>query len=193
MECMSDWSNWCNCLFKNAGSYDIVYSECLWTRFVKSVFYLSGTSFLHPSVAMHLSHLRFHWLKHLWKSSSFKPLSNVVVLVVITATSPRCRPRSTNLHLETRKYLRELNLASKVGGPSQWLNCVPNTHAQSSQCARGHCPGEDSTVVPSQTQPHTTHAIPQTLQNLHVESCVDSLTLRYEFVVHNSVTFEEDS
>jgi hypothetical protein len=31
------------------------------------------------------------------------------------------------------------------------------------------------------------------LQNLHAESCVDSLTLWYEFMVHNSMTIEEDN
>ena len=38
-----------------------------------------------------------------------------------------------------------------------------------------------------QFRSHATHTISQTLQNLHVERCVDSLTLKCEFVVHNSM------
>ena len=37
------------------------------------------------------------------------------------------------------------------------------------------------------------HTISQTLQNLHVESCVDSLTLRCEFMVHNSMAVKKNS
>ena len=42
-----------------------------------------------------------------------------------------------------------------------------------------------------QFRSHATHTITQTLQNLHVESCVDSLTLRCEFVVHNSMAVKK--
>jgi hypothetical protein len=67
----------------------MAHSESSWTGFIKSVFYvLSGISFSSPSKyipadAMHLSHFRFHWLKHPWKSSWFKTLSKIVDLAVI--------------------------------------------------------------------------------------------------------------
>ena len=54
------------------------------------------------------------------------------------------------------------------------------------QNARVHCRGEESIASLPTIRSHTTHTISQTLKNLHVESCVDSLTLRCEFVVHNT-------
>ena len=59
------------------------------------------------------------------------------------------------------------------------------------QSARGHCRDGESITSPP-TIPVTCDAHNQTLQNLHVESCVDNLTLRREFVVHNSVAVKKN-
>ena len=53
------------------------------------------------------------------------------------------------------------------------------------QSTRGHCRAENPSHPLPQFRSHATHKISRTLQNLHVESCVDSFTLRCEFVVHN--------
>ena len=59
------------------------------------------------------------------------------------------------------------------------------------QSARGHCRGGES-IDSSPTIPVARDAqISQTLQNLHVENCIDSLTLRCEFVVHNSMVVKK--
>jgi len=63
----------------------------------------------------------------------------------------------------------------------------PKTHAGLMQSARGIVVAENPSPPLPQFRSHATHTISQTLRNLHVESCVDSLTLRCEFVVHNSM------
>ena len=55
------------------------------------------------------------------------------------------------------------------------------------QNATVRCRGEESIASLPQFRSHMTHTISQTLRNLHVESCVDSMTLRCDFVVHNSI------
>ena len=50
-----------------------------------------------PLDTIHLSHLRFHCWKHPLNSSSL--FSSDVVSLLIVITSPKCHPRSTNLHL----------------------------------------------------------------------------------------------
>ena len=51
----------------------------------------------------------------------------------------------------------------------------------------GHCRGGESIACPPTIPVHAMHMIIQTLQNLHVENCVNIFTLRCEFVVHNSM------
>jgi len=57
----------------------------------------------YPLDTIHLSHLRFHCWKHPWNSSSLKPFSSDVLSLLIVVTSPKCRPRSTNLQLGKKK------------------------------------------------------------------------------------------
>jgi len=56
-----------------------------------------------PFKTLPIRHLRFHCWKHPWNSSSLKPFSSDVVSLLIVVTSPKCRPRSTNLHLGNKK------------------------------------------------------------------------------------------
>jgi len=56
-----------------------------------------------PLDTIHLFHLRFHCWKQPWNSSSLEPFSSHVVSLLIVVTSPKCRPRSTNLHFGNKK------------------------------------------------------------------------------------------
>ena len=51
---------------------------------------------------------------------------------------------------------------------------------------------ENSSPPLPQFRSDATHMISQKLQNLHIESCIDSLTLRYEFMVHNSMPVKKN-
>jgi hypothetical protein len=104
----------------------VVYSESSWTRFIKSVFYLlSGTSFLSPSDAMHLYHLRFHWLKYPWKSSSFKPLSKVDLgkstIHHLWWSSPRMHPFPLRLS-------SQCNIVFFATFAQEWAVLAPSWH-----------------------------------------------------------------
>jgi len=101
-----------------------------------------------PFDTIHLSHLRFHRWKHPWNSSSLKPFSSDVVSRLIVVTSPKCRPRSTNLHLGNKKKHRRLNPANKGDVQAQWWNCAPKTHVRLMQSVWGHCCGGESNASP---------------------------------------------
>ena len=145
-----------------------------------------------PLDIIHLSHLRFHCWKQPWNSSSLKPFSSDDVSILIVVTSPKCRPRSTNLLLGTRKNRRGLNPASNGDIRARWCNCAPKTQARLMQSVRGHCRGGESIASPPTILVARDAHVSQTLQNLHVESCIDSLTLGCEFVVHNSMAVQKN-
>src|SRR5215510_12672595 len=66
-----------------------------------------------------------------------------------------------------------------------------NSRTINAECAGGIVMVENPSPPLPQFRSHATHTISQTLQNLHVESCVDSLTLRCEFVMHNSMAVKK--
>ena len=61
-----------------------------------------------------------------------------------------------------------------------------NSRTINAECVR-HCRGGEPIASPHTIPVHATHTSLQTLQNLHVEICVNIFTLRCEFVVHNSM------
>ena len=56
-----------------------------------------------PFDTIHLSHLCFHCWKHPYNSASLKPFNSDVISLLVVVTSPKFRPRSTNLHLGNRR------------------------------------------------------------------------------------------
>ena len=79
--------------------------QYIYKNFILQIFrYINVVPFKYsPLDTVRFSHLRFHCWKNPWNSSSLKPFSSDVVSLLIVITSPRCRPRSTNLHLGNKK------------------------------------------------------------------------------------------
>lgn len=72
------------------------------------------------------------------------------------------------------------------------LPSVMELHAKKSHTINAECAGVLSWCriqhTPISTKfGHTRHTIFQRLQDFHVENCIDSLVVRYKFVVHNSM------
>ena len=101
-------------------------------------------------------------------------------------------PPQHQFALGTRKSRRGLNSVSKGDVRARWWNCESKTHPRLMQSARGHCRcGESIASPPTIPVACNAHDLSDASKP-PCRRCVDNLTLRCKFMVHDSMAVKKN-
>lgn len=121
---------------------------------------------------------------------SLQKLGSLGALSFHVLSSPRGPSATPSIPFyvsETKKNLMRLCLGIKEGDIALGSNYGSETLGLSLINVQTRCHDEQPSITATQIWSYSTHTIPQTLENLHIEAVIHSLSWRKKFVVDNTM------